>query len=111
AISPTRKLHWSGNALRRALRANPVVPNRSSRARAVPSTAFGGLRPPGPPAAVRIPAIVNVLSSHRVLSRERSGPHVAAARGRTARDVRAWRSEEHTSELQSREKLVCRLPL
>src|SRR5690606_41844676 len=28
-----------------------------------------------------------------------------------AGDVALWRSEEHTSELQSRENLVCRLPL
>src|SRR5690606_40146507 len=42
------------------------------------------------------------ISSHRA-----SGTHVTFA----ARASRAGRSEEHTSELQSREKLVCRLLL
>src|SRR5215475_13767385 len=42
-------------------------------------------------------------------------PHAAARRemrqGDRPRVVREWRSEEHTSELQSRENLVCRLLL
>src|SRR5690606_41175927 len=38
--------------------------------------------------------------------------HAAATKGFRDRQRRkAGRSEEHTSELQSREKLVCRLPL
>src|ERR1039457_7654788 len=35
----------------------------------------------------------------------------AATRCAEARDKRGWRSEEHTSELQSPSKLVCRLLL
>src|SRR5207249_11696636 len=38
-----------------------------------------------------------------------SGRRDAAPRGRRHRDGAAWRSEEHTSELQSRFDLVCRL--
>src|SRR3712207_8757399 len=38
------------------------------------------------------------------------GPHRDASRG-LRRSTRAYRSEEHTSELQSRQYLVCRLLL
>src|SRR5690606_23384899 len=38
-------------------------------------------------------------------------PHVIAALAARAADEAGFRSEEHTSELQSREKLVCRLLL
>src|SRR3712207_8265486 len=38
-------------------------------------------------------------------------PGSAAARGRPRRRSRSTRSEEHTSELQSRQYLVCRLLL
>src|SRR3712207_8150776 len=38
-------------------------------------------------------------------------PHVAAVRVIEARPIAARRSEEHTSELQSRQYLVCRLLL
>src|SRR5207302_7915633 len=49
-----------------------------------------------------------------VAAAARQGAHVqGAAGGRRAhaRDLRGVRSEEHTSELQSRENLVCRLLL
>src|SRR5215203_3668099 len=46
----------------------------------------------------------------RPRSRPRSPPGPAAPCGRPRRPGR-WRSEEHTSELQSRQYLVCRLLL
>src|SRR5206468_8896320 len=46
-----------------------------------------------------------IQSSRRQL--RRPGPLLAEF----ARDVAGWRSEEHTSELQSRSDLVCRLLL
>src|SRR3712207_8704588 len=39
------------------------------------------------------------------------GPLRSSARLRAASRPRTWRSEEHTSELQSRQYLVCRLLL
>src|SRR2546429_6138518 len=54
------------------------------------------LRPPWP-------ASISVLS--------RNGPPWAAARRRAIHLAGSWRSEEHTSELQSRLHLVCRLLL
>src|SRR3712207_7027356 len=42
---------------------------------------------------------------------EDTGPLAAQARAAAADDARAKRSEEHTSELQSRQYLVCRLLL
>src|SRR3712207_9492889 len=58
--------------------------------------------------------------ARRALAEGATGPpgvHAAShaesvARGRTpVRHERGWRSEEHTSELQSRQYLVCRLLL
>src|SRR5690606_41804914 len=47
------------------------------------------------------------LGAERQRPEERAGHHAALRRGRSV-----WgRSEEHTSELQSRENLVCRLLL
>src|SRR5690606_41852277 len=43
--------------------------------------------------------------------RERGGPHGPCRARHEGREPRPARSEEHTSELQSRENLVCRLLL
>src|SRR5690606_39230134 len=62
-------------------------------------------------ATVRLPV---VRSRRQALVAERIGPAVTATGGRPARPGqghRRPRSEEHTSELQSRENLVCRLLL
>src|SRR5690606_41234044 len=48
--------------------------------------------------------------AHRLLRRRRAGRAQDGARLSAAKDV-VGRSEEHTSELQSRENLVCRLLL
>src|SRR2546421_2857628 len=48
------------------------------------------------------------LARHRV---RRRAPRAARRQDRTMIDRRAHRSEEHTSELQSRSDLVCRLLL
>src|SRR5690606_39709945 len=49
--------------------------------------------------------------SRRSRSRRLLRRPVPTVRFSTPRPVDAWRSEEHTSELQSRENLVCRLLL
>src|SRR5690606_27335788 len=65
--------------------------------------------PGGPPRGAREPA----RRRKRALRLARAGPPMAvtpSVPGRTIRGL-AGRSEEHTSELQSRENLVCRLLL
>src|SRR5690606_41632432 len=52
------------------------------------------------------------LVAYALAEREREAERrVAVERARMAREVHDLRSEEHTSELQSRENLVCRLLL
>src|SRR3989442_9966114 len=59
----------------------------------------------------------STLFPYTTLFRSRSGPLLLEGRGsystgnKASQDVRASRSEEHTSELQSRPHLVCRLLL
>src|SRR5207302_8887770 len=64
----------------------------------------GGRRRPGPRRGLPALVLVQQLDQARVAQ----GEELVT---RTALATRAWRSEEHTSELQSREKLVCRLLL
>src|SRR5690606_39937653 len=61
---------------------------------------------------VEAPIITNfsVVEKGRAVSMGLRGPPLTAWRGREAAAARI-RSEEHTSELQSRENLVCRLLL
>src|SRR5436309_6706447 len=75
-------------------------------------------RPPPPPTSTLFPYTTLFRSGRahpRSAGRLRTGP--GAPRGRWRRaggapgPVRSRRSEEHTSELQSRENLVCRLLL
>src|SRR5699024_2141365 len=68
------------------------------------TTFFGGSSPGSSPRPVKAPA--SVVCTRRSRSERSSGSWV---RGR--RDIRLPRSEEHTSELQSRFDLVCRLLL
>src|SRR3712207_7656535 len=53
-------------------------------------------------------AAVRMAREHRCPRRDGGRD---APRGRGSRGVTRWRSEEHTSELQSRQYLVCRLLL
>src|SRR3712207_7513617 len=50
-------------------------------------------------------------SGTRALANDLSGVEIAGAPGNTVGGTAAGRSEEHTSELQSRQYLVCRLLL
>src|SRR5947209_13979284 len=52
-----------------------------------------------------------VPNCHRAFGDHRSGRATRLASGRAAQDRARARSEEHTSELQSRQYLVCRLLL
>src|SRR3712207_8425165 len=56
------------------------------------------------------PGLDGGARSHR-RRRGRAGRARRGAEGMSLRDARARRSEEHTSELQSRQYLVCRLLL
>src|SRR3712207_8329504 len=85
----TLSLHDALPICRRSTRAGPARPRR---VRGV------GVRPTGRPAASAAPA-------------GRRDVAAAAPSGRAARSRPRSRSEEHTSELQSRQYLVCRLLL
>src|SRR5687768_18255825 len=69
-----------------------------------------------PPRSTLFPYTTLFRSCHRALPYRRRRRHVprsvqfAAESGRSS-SRRVWRSEEHTSELQSRLHLVCRLLL
>src|SRR3712207_8707325 len=75
------------------------------------TTLFRSARRAAPPRATRTAAARrSAAASTRAPPRRRSAP--AAGRGsRAAARGRRGRSEEHTSELQSRQYLVCRLLL
>src|SRR5690606_40463631 len=84
---------------RSALRRD-VAAGRPARCRDThPMCGVATRRPPSPTPAVQTPRGTRGRGGRRRLA----GPAAAPA-GR-------WRSEEHTSELQSRENLVCRLLL
>src|SRR3712207_7009485 len=63
---------------------------------------------PDQPADARDPDRAALRDLHLVRAADRAAPQ---ARGSRDRDRRGLRSEEHTSELQSRQYLVCRLLL
>src|SRR5689334_23481392 len=58
----------------------------------------------GPPTSTLFP-YTTLFRSSGIPPRPHRGPH------RAARSARRWRSDEHTSELQSQFHLVCRLLL
>src|SRR5699024_12338273 len=61
---------------------------------------------------VRIPRVFDELTTSQVLTEQRArGLRITAAAALDAAGVDRPRSEEHTSELQSRFELVCRLLL
>src|SRR3712207_7489591 len=74
---------------------------RSAAAR--PAAAADGARP------ARLPALLRLESGHHGRRRRRRADR--RRRGEPAVDDAVHRSEEHTSELQSRQYLVCRLLL
>src|SRR5258708_26680238 len=60
----------------------------------------------------RYPAVIFHSDAARVRKQDRRGNSTALqASHREQFDIRNWRSEEHTSELQSPDHLVCRLLL
>src|SRR5436309_14618978 len=62
-----------------------------------------------PPRSTLFPYTTLFRSSHRSCQSPSSGRRQGEPHAR--RPASVWRSEEHTSELQSRENLVCRLLL
>src|SRR5690606_39623982 len=75
-------------------------------------------RAPAPPAVERTPSdnVVKAFAfmsgnERRIDAQEFRGGNLGAVMGGVELDLRGARSEEHTSELQSRENLVCRLLL
>src|SRR5436309_6134590 len=56
-------------------------------------------------------AVLTRLDKIEAMARQLGGDYVAAAKAVDAMAAAELRSEEHTSELQSRENLVCRLLL
>src|SRR5690606_42002699 len=63
----------------------------------------------GGPVRIRAEVPARALRWNAATSRSCPGSGQRAGRDADGRAVREHRSEEHTSELQSREKLVCRL--
>src|SRR5690606_41942686 len=103
-----------------------AVTSRPPLARSVPCSAAPRAPPPFPPrrssdlfsahaptsAPESLPASAPALPSAAPPPAS-SPPAAPASLADTSPETRgtSWRSEEHTSELQSREHLVCRLPL
>src|SRR5690606_39539291 len=82
----------------------PSALHRLSRRRCTASAA--GAAPPQPPAPQRAQP-----PSARMISRQKAGKSGGVRDVMTLPSTTTSRSEEHTSELQSRENLVCRLLL
>src|SRR5690606_40061109 len=71
-------------------------------------------RSPGrlPDGAAQVPLLARFEWTERVDGASRGAPRRRASKlGCRRQDIRRLRSEEHTSELQSRENIVCRLLL
>src|SRR5687768_18292013 len=89
---PPRSPLFPYTTLFRSRRCSARCPDRRARPASPPAAAARAGRPRGPP------------------PRRRRG-RAAGVRAGVAAAPRRWRSEEHTSELQSRLHLVCRLLL
>src|SRR5258707_3708435 len=90
------------------LRANVAVANESSESISIEPSKFilDEIGPNGRPLFYQDPAELAKSVTHQVLWTES-----VAEPSRALDGSRSWRSEEHTSELQSRQYLVCRLLL
>src|SRR3712207_7202183 len=101
------RISWLGRKELISIQATGTMNSAASRAASRVRTR---LVPPGRRRRFRVPAVASPGATTAGVSTLIAPPCPRAAAGTAARRRRA-RSEEHTSELQSRQYLVCRLLL